>query len=414
MVEDYRLSKVEVLLGQKRYAEAERMLHDLLAEDVNNIHYLSLLAEVSLQLEKYKTAQEIVDNAIGLSPQASHLYYIKSRVAAQQEQLNEAETSIEQAITLAPYDADYFAWLARVKLIRKHYEQALQYADQALEIDAENLLGLNTRSTALLKLNKKEASFQTIEGALREDPNNPYTHANYGWGLLEKGDHKKALEHFKEALQSDPNYQFAQAGLLEAIKAGTPVYRGFLKYAFFMGNLTSKYQWGVIVGFYFGMKVLRSVARTNEALQPYLNPLIILLAIIAFSTWVMTPVSNLFLRFNKYGQLLLDETEKKSSNFVAASFAVLAIGAVSYLITTHDGFLALAVFGFAMMLPCSVMFTPTKPRYALMVYSMVLALLGLAAVGVTFATAELFNLLSVIFIFGFIAFQWVANYFTIK
>ena len=92
--------------------------------------------------------------------------------------------------------------LANFKLSRKKYEEALEIANEALEIDAENILALNTRSTSLLKLNRKEESFETIEGALREDPNNAYTHANFGWGLLEKGDHKKALEHFREALKN--------------------------------------------------------------------------------------------------------------------------------------------------------------------------------------------------------------------
>ncbi|MEJ8803520.1 tetratricopeptide repeat protein [Pontibacter sp. H249] len=414
MVEDYRLSKVDILFEQKKYAEAERILQDLLAEDVNNIHYLSLLAETHLQQDKAASAREIIDNAIGLSPAVPHLYYIKSRIAVFKEQYDEAESCVEQAITLDPYDADYFAWLAKIKLVRKQYEQALAYADKALEIDAENLLGLNTRSTALLKLNRKAESFTTIEGALRENPNNPYTHANYGWGLLEKGDHKKALTHFQEALQSNPTYEYAQAGLLEALKARNPVYRWFLKYAFFIGNLTSKYQWGVIIGFYIGQRVLRSIADSNEALQPYLTPLVVLLALVAFSTWVITPISNLFLRFNKYGQLLLDKAEKKSSNFVAVSFAVFVIGAILYFATTEDKYLALAVFGFAMMVPFSVMFSEAKYKYSLLIYSAVLGLIGVGAVAITFSNGILFNLLSVLFIFGFIAFQFVSNYLTIK
>ena len=414
MVEDYRLSKIDILFDQKRYAEAEHILRDLLAEDVNNVHYLSLFAEVNLQLDKADTAKEIIDNAIGLSPSTPYLYYIKSRIAGFEEQYDEAENSIGQAIALDPYDADYFAWLAKIKLVRKQYKEALAYADKALEVDAENLLGLNTRSTALLKLNKKEESFETIEGALREDPNNPYTHANYGWGLLEKGDHKKAMAHFKEALQSNPNYEYAQSGLLEALKAGNPIYRWFLRYSFFMGNLTSKYQWGVIIGFYIGQKVLRSIASNNEALQPYLNPLVVLLALVAFSTWVISPISNLFLRFNKYGQLLLNKKEKKSSNFVAVSFAMFVVGAILYFATTEDKFLAVAVFGFAMMVPFSMMFTPTKYKYGLIIYSLVLAIVGVGAISLVFSTGVLLNGLAVVFIFGFIAFQWVANYLTIE
>ncbi|CAN1512921.1 NrfG FOG, TPR repeat [Spirosomataceae bacterium] len=414
MTEDNRLSKVEILIQQKKFGEAEKLLSDLLTEDSNNIHFLSLLSEVYLQQDKFDNANRIIENAIGLSPDAPHLFYIKSRIAIQQDNLNEAEKNISQAIELDPYDADYFALLANIKIGRKQFEDALESANRALEIDAENILALNTRSTALNKLNRSEESFETIEGALREDPNNAYTHANYGWGLLEKGDHKKALEHFKEALTNDPTFDYAQSGMLEALKATNPIYRIFLKYSFFMSNLTAKYQWGVLIGFYLGFKALRTVAKNNEALQPYLIPLIVALALIAFSTWVIAPISNLFLRFNKYGQLLLDKKEKMSSNFVAISLGLFFVGLLLYFILSDEKMLTIAVFGFAMMLPLGTMFSPSKNKYGLLIYTIALAITGLIAIGLTFSTGEMFNLMTVVFIFGFVAFQWVANYMLIK
>jgi tetratricopeptide (TPR) repeat protein len=414
MTEDNRLSKVEILIQQKKFGEAEKLLSDLLTEDSNNIHSLSLLSEVYLQQDKFDNANRIIENAIGLSPDAPHLFYIKSRIAIQQDNLNEAEKNISQAIELDPYDADYFALLANIKIGRKQFEDALESANRALEIDAENILALNTRSTALNKLNRSEESFETIEGALREDPNNAYTHANYGWGLLEKGDHKKALEHFKEALTNDPTFDYAQSGMLEALKATNPIYRIFLKYSFFMSNLTAKYQWGVLIGFYLGFKALRTVAKNNEALQPYLIPLIVALALIAFSTWVIAPISNLFLRFNKYGQLLLDKKEKMSSNFVAISLGLFFVGLLLYFILSDEKMLTIAVFGFAMMLPLGTMFSPSKNKYGLLIYTIALAITGLIAIGLTFSTGEMFNLMTVVFIFGFVAFQWVANYMLIK
>jgi len=414
MAEDNRLSKVGILIQQKKYAEAERILKDLLAEDSNDIQYLTLLSEVNLQQDKYDIARQIIDNAIGLSPDSPHLYYIKSRIAIHQDQYDEAEENIKRSIELDPYDADYFAMLAHFKLSRKQYEEALENANEALAIDAENILALNTRSTSLLKLNRKEESFDTIEGALREDPNNAYTHANFGWGLLEKGDHKKALVHFREALKSNPNFEFAQSGMLEALKASNPVYRLFLKYSFWMSNLTSRYQWGVIIGFYIGFRVLRGIASSNETLRPYLTPLIIALALIAFSTWVMKPISNLFLRFNPYGQLLLKKNEKTSSNFVAASLATFIVGALLYFIFSDEKFLAIAVFGFTMMLPFSVMFSPSKYKNTFLIYSIAMTVTGLIAIGLTFSTGELINIMSGIFILGFVAFQWLANFFMIR
>ena len=121
------------------------------------------------------------------------------------------------------------------------YEDALNLANEGLERDPENILALNIRSSALIKLDRKEDAFTTIEGALAHDPNNAYTHSNYGWGLLEKGNHKKALQHFREALKHDPTLVQAQAGMAEALKANYVFYRLFLRYAFFMSNLTAKY-----------------------------------------------------------------------------------------------------------------------------------------------------------------------------
>ena len=414
MVEDHRVSKVVLLIGQKKYSEAERMLKDLLSHDPNNIHYLSLLAEVHIQRDHFGAARQIVDNAIGLAPDTPHLFYMKARIELAEEKYDEAESNLNEAIQRDPDDADYFAFLSQVKLMRKDFTRALELADQALAIDSEHLLALNSRSTALLKLDRKEDSFNTIIGALREDPNNAYTHANYGWGLLEKGDHRKALEHFREALKNDPSYAYAQSGMVEALKATNPVYRMFLKYAFFMGNLTARYQWAVILGFYFGVRFLRNIAASNETLQPFLIPLIIVLTLVAFSTWIIEPVSNLFLRFNRYGQFLLNRKEKISSNFVAGSFALFAGGLLGYFVLSDERFLALGAFGFAMMVPLSVMFSPAKFKYALLIYAVAMAVIGLVAVAVTFSSGALFNLFTVVFVFGFVAFQFLANFFIIK
>jgi tetratricopeptide (TPR) repeat protein len=413
-MEDHRLSKVEILIQQKKYIEAEKILKDLLSQDASNALILSLLAEVNLQQNKHDVATSIIDNAIGLSPEMPYLFYLKARIAIQKDDYQMAEDSIHEAIALDAYDADYFAFLASIKLSRKQFQVALSIANEALTIDSENLLALNVRSSALLKLDQSEASFSTIEGALREDPNNAFTHANYGWGLLESGNHQKALEHFKESLKNEPSYEYAQAGMLEAIKAANPLYKIFLKYSFWMGNLTAKYQWAVIIGFYVGFNLLKSLANNNETLRPYLTPLIIALAFIAFSTWVINPVSNLFLRFNAYGKLLLDKNEKMSSNFVAVSFSMLLIGALLYFILSDERYLSVAIFGFAMMLPFGVMFSPTKQKNTLLFYTLGMAVIGILAIVQTFLTGNILNNLATVFLVGFVGFQWVANFLMIK
>lgn len=409
-----QLARIEILIQQKRYTEARQIIEVLLTQNSDQPFLLSLLAEIHLQQDEPEQAAGVIDHSISLAPEAAYLYYIKSRICICLGQYDEAEKQIAQAISLDVRDAHFHAFHAQIKLLRKQYQEALELADRALEADAENLLALNIRSSALIKLNKKEEAFITIEGALREDPNNAYTHTNYGWGLLEKGNHKKALEHFKEALQNDPAQDMARMGMLEAIKAANPLYRLFLKYSFFMSNLTAKYQWGVIIIFYLITRTLRTIAQKNETLQPYLTPIVILLTVIAFSTWVIAPISNLFLRFNRYGRLLLDQNEKRNSSLVALSLVVSFIGLISYFLLGDDRFLSIAAFGFAMMLPLGILFSGGKNQKTLQIYTLAMTTAGVSAIILTFMSNDLFNIASVLFILGFIGFQWLSNFIHIR
>ncbi len=408
------ISRAEILFQQKRYKEAGEILSNILREDPNNASLLAMYSQVLLELDKKEGALDMINNAIQIAPDEDHLYFIKAIILIQTEKLDEAEQFLEQAIAINPGVADYHSYWGSVKLIRKQFKDALDLANKSLELDAENLIGLNIRSRALLKLDQKDESYQTIEGALKEDPNNPYTHANFGWSLLEKGDNKKALFHFKEALKNDPNFEYAQAGMVQALKARYFIYRLFLKYSFWMSNMTSKYQWGVIIGFYLLFRFLRSLASNNETLQPYLIPILVILGVMAFSTWIINPVSNLFLRLNSFGKHLLDKDEIRSSNFVGISAAICLIGVILFAFLGAIHWLALAVYGFAMMVPLGLMFTPSKVKNGLVYYALFMAIIGAFAIAISFQSGELFNLFSAIFIFSFIAFQWIGNFIMIR
>lgn len=408
------IERAELLIQQNKFKEAEYVLNGLMVNNPTNIHVLALLCEVKIQQNLTAEAEQLINSAISLSPDVDYLYYIKARIYIQKEKYDEAEKNLEQAISINPVDADYYAVWASIKVTRKQFAAGLELANKALEHDPENILGLNIRSTALFKLDQKEDSFHTIQGALNEDPNNAYTHANYGWSLLEKGDHKKSLEHFSEALKNNPNLDYAQAGMAEALKAKYLVYRWFLKYSFWIGNLTAKYQWGVIIGFYLGFKGLKALAANNETLQPYLIPLIILLALVAFSTWIITPIGNLFLRLNKYGKHLLNKKEIQSSNFVAISAVIFLAGCLLFLILHEERWLVVAAFGFTMMIPLSTMFLPSKYKNSFVYYTIGITLIGGLAIFNAFSTEQIFGLFATLYVFGIVGFQWVANFLVIR
>lgn len=411
---DTLITRAELLLNQKRYTEAADILVNLLAQDPNNTRVLAMLSEVNLQQDKSKEAEELINNGISLAPDDDFLHYQKARILISMDRYDAAEKSLDNAIAFNALEPEYFALWASIKLARKKYEAGLELAEKALDLDPENLLALNNRSKALLKLNRKEESAKTIEGALNQDPNNVFTHTTFGWNELEKGNTKKALHHFQEALKQDPNFAYAQAGMLEALKSRYWLYKLFLKYTFWMSSMTAKYQWAVIIGFYVGFRLLRSLSNSNPELAPFLEPLLIVLMVMAFSTWVTGPLSNLFLRLNVYGKHLLSREEKISSNLVGVCASLMLIGIVGLLVSSNLVWTALAVFGFAMMIPCSSVFASTKQKYILPIYTALMAIFGMLAIYNTVTIGQLSGMFATVFILGIIAYQWLANYMLIR
>ena len=404
---DQLIERAAILFEQKRYTDAEKIISEVLATEPQNLDCLQMLAEIKIQNDEYANALEIINNAIGQYPDYDVLFYTKSRILLALEKIDEALKTINNAIELDPNDTNNYAFKGHILNVQKKFEEGLSEANLALEIDPSNVFALNVRSTSLLKLNRKEDSFATIEGALNEDPNNSYTHANYGWGLLEKGDVDKSLSHFSEALKQNPNNEYAQSGMAEALKSKYLIYKWFLKYAFWMESMSSKNQWIFIIGFYFGTKLLRSIAKSNEALQPYLMPIIILLAIFAFSTWILVPISNLLFRLNKYGKHLLTSEEIKSSNMVGVSFLVMVLGLVTLIFNTDLGTL-LTAFGFSMMVPLGKFYE--TPALFFKSYAIGMAVIGITVLLTYFITNNIYNTFSFIYIISFIAYQWLANY----
>ncbi|MBA4056756.1 MAG: hypothetical protein C0490_18725, partial [Marivirga sp.] len=319
------------------------------------------------------------------------------------------------AIAFDPHNADYFGMLAAINLKQKEWKHALDNANKGLEVDPANLQSLNSRSAALYKLDKKEEAYATVQEALNQDPENPHTHSNIGWGLLETGDHKKALEHFREALKINPGYDYAKAGLVEALKARYLFYRLFLKYAFWINNFKGKAQWAIILGLYFGVKFLDKISESNEGLAVFLNPIIYLYFAFAISTWIITPLSNLFLRLNVYGRYALSEDEIKASDFVGISLLIGTMGFLVYLFNDDFLYCLIGIFGIGMMIPLATMLTPDKKRSKniLIAYAIFLTLAGLTAIFIQVSTGEV-SIFFPIFTFGVVAYQWIANAFLIR
>jgi tetratricopeptide (TPR) repeat protein len=407
---DSLIERASQLIELSRYSEAEKYVKEVLTLDPSNVEAVVLLAVCKSEQGQHDKAIELIRQAISQQPDNDYHLYLHALFSFRKEDFKEAKKFIDNAISFNPLHADYFGLLASININQKDWQFALESANKGLSLDSENLTCLNLRSTALFKLDKKEEAYSTIQEALTQDPENDYTHTNVGWGQLEKGDHKKALEHFREALKLNPENESAKAGLVEGLKARYLFYRIFLKYAFWISNLKGKLQWVVILGFYFGSRFLNTLADRNPSLEPFIKPIVIAYTLFALSTWVIAPLSNLFLRLNVYGRYALTKDEIKSSNLVAVSFTIGLIGVALYLFKSLDLFFMIAFFGITMMIPLSSIFRPTKKssQKILIGYAIGLVVVGVSAILLQFTTSNA-GIFPLIYFFGIVAYQFVAN-----
>ena len=405
------IQRALLLIEQKNFQRAETELKGAIAEDINNEEALVLLGLCKYQNNQPKEALPVINQAISLNPVNDFALYILAGVYLALDKKDSALMKVEEAIRINPYQADYFGLRGKIHLMRKEFKEARKFAEEGLQLEAENLSCLNVRSTALAKTGDKEEAFRTIETALEQDPDNAHTHSNHGFILLEKREYNKALLHFREALKLNPNSTYAKAGLIEALKAQSPVYSLFLQYSFWIGNLKGKKQWVMIIGFYFLFNFLKRIAINNEALQPFLIPLLTIMFVFAFSSWFISPLHNLFLFLNPYGKFALSTQEKVVARIVGALLSLAVIITGLYVFFPHDSLLGLAGLFFIMLMPVGSMFDASTIRNnrILVGYTIVAALIGLVGAWESMQSGILFNQFTVIFLVSIFVYQWVAN-----
>ncbi len=405
------LQRAALLMQQSRIDMAVKELHGVLAEEPHDAQAHAMLGVCLAQQDKLAEAQAEAEQAIVLAPDWSYAHFCRSIVMEERRRYGEAERSIREAVRLDPTDADYFARLGSVLLAQGKGEEALAAALEGLSHDAESARCAHIRATALTKLNRQGEAIAAAGQTLARDPDSSMAHCNTGWALLHQSKPREALEHFREALRLKPNNDYARHGMIEALKARNPVYRVMLAYFLWMSRMSPQARWGVILGAYFGFKLVRVVARNSPELEPWLLPVMIAYGVFVLLTWFSVPLFNLLLRLNRYGRHALSRDQRVGANWFAACLAGLAAAVAGYFATGEGAWISAAVVSVGLALPLTIAYgcDPGWPRKAMLGIAGALAILGATAIAgaAVYADWEFTALMA--FLVGVAATPWAAN-----
>ena len=400
---------------------AEKELRQFLAATPENAFALAVLAISLAELRRRDEAEAAAREAIGHEPDLAFAHYALARVLTDRNRLDDASAAIREAVRLEPDDADYHGMNAAIELGKERWQAALDAAETGLQMDPEHVTCNNLRAMALVKLGRQNEAGNTIDNALSREPDNSFSHANKGWTLLEQGRRKEALAHFQESLRLEPGNEWAREGMVEALKAGNPIYAVALKYFLWMQKLSSGARWGIIVAGYFGNRLLGQIASSNPDWAPWIAPVRILYISFVLLTWLAVPVFNLFLFAHPLGRHALNGEERRQATSVGLCFAIaflLALGALNPAFRSANLFAAM-IMGL-LAIPVAAVYSCHEgwPRKTMAAIAIALGLAGGAAATILCGfhpprksdLGEMAVMLSGVFFIGTFISMWVANF----
>lgn len=412
-----KASHAEVLISQGKYSQAENILKGLMATGVERQDIWRMMIVTWIGLGDYSSARDLCKMSIHHYPHDAWALYSLANISLAERQYDEALQYIEDALKMEPESDTFHTLKSTIYLRIKEYPKALDAALTALELDPENVDALNNRSNALMALGRKEEAFVNLKYTLATNPENPETHANMGWSLLQVGQEKEALKHFKESLQKNPIDAYALAGMQEALKSRFPIYRFFLMSALKLERLKTRQQWGFILISYLVYRTLVYLAKRYEFLQLWVLPVIVLIVLFFLSSWILSPLMNLYLMTNAYGKWTLSKPQKESARFTGIALGISGIALFLYFfILTNEGLLQLALVSFVLMIPLGSMNNPIleSNKKKLRFFAIALVALGLGSTLLSIIENAFIHLSLAPFLVSYFVYQWYANYLIIK
>lgn len=351
-----RLQRASMLIQMRRYDEAKRELTLSMADDPENPSNHMLMGLCHSELKENDQAIEHGELAVRMAPDWARTHATLAWIYMKAHKNKDARMGAEHALQLDPANTMASNVIAIVCADNKDWEGALRAAEMTLSHDPDDTEALNIRALALRSQGKAGASVEELKRSLQIDAEDATSHANLGWTYLQKGELDKAETHFREALRINPELDWARQGALETLKAKVPIYRWILGYFIWMATKTAGMQWVIIIGLYFGYKVIYVALAANPATQVFAYAFMALYLLFCVTTWFAGPISDAFLVLHPFGRMVLTPWERWGGLAVGAAIVLTLAALASEIVLQNELGLVLAMCVGFPAIPMAMMF----------------------------------------------------------
>ena len=240
------IDKVEVLLGNRNFIEAKKLLKRLLRSDAINSDAIYLLGIAEAELGNFDDAIALFTRVIAIEPQYGVAHYAKARLLSDLNRHSEAlehhDQSVEllasnpwafvnrgvcraalknilgarddfdKAIELDPSLSAAFCNKGNILLEMESFSEALPFMDEAIQLAPLNFSALSSKSACLIKLKQPREALEFADRSIDLNPDYAEAWCNRSVALNELKRHEEALASCDQAIKIKPDYADAYLG----------------------------------------------------------------------------------------------------------------------------------------------------------------------------------------------------------
>jgi tetratricopeptide (TPR) repeat protein len=203
---ELKLAQAAALVSAGKIAIARKNIDAILASDPNNLHALSMGAELARFDGDDKARRSYLDRALVAAPaDASVLsswgdYYLDAKTWPK------AEDFYKRALAVDPKSADATLGLGRALYREAKYSEAEAQLTAAIKLEPDSPLAYSDRSRARYQQGKYKESEDDLDTAISKAPDESWLYLDRGRHRLDKRDMPGAESDFDKAIALEPGY----------------------------------------------------------------------------------------------------------------------------------------------------------------------------------------------------------------
>jgi protein O-GlcNAc transferase len=196
-----------------RFADAEKIYRQILAENPDHAATLHLLGVLGVQLGHFATAADLIRRAIARAMDSAVAHYDLGNALQNMGRFSEAIDSYRKATALDPAYAEAHNNLGiALRSIGQSDAAAASYR-QAIALNADYAEAHNNIGVILKESGRIDEAINSYQRALRLKPDLADAHYNLGVALEARGKLDEAVTCYERAIRIDPNYADAHNNL---------------------------------------------------------------------------------------------------------------------------------------------------------------------------------------------------------